>query len=183
MSGVEIWRDIPGFNGAYQASSLGRIKSMPRKQFKLSSGRGKEWMQGMTIRGGILKRMVDRRCDRAYVGLRLKGKKSRFLVYRLVAMAFIPNPENKGTVNHKNGNTLDDRACNHSRTVLGYKNFGQTNAVSKVTWEDVDDMRILMAFGGSTSVVGRAYGVSQTNASRIKRGVLWPEKERPKYVG
>lgn len=46
------------------------------------------------------------------VGLSKNGKRKNFYLHRLVAEAFIPNPENKPEVNHKKGNKYDNRACN-----------------------------------------------------------------------
>lgn len=73
----------------------------------------------------------------AYVGLSQVGQKNHY-VHRLVAEAFLKNPDNKPEVNHKNGNRLDNRAinlewvtakenCKHRFEVLGQKNKGKMN--------------------------------------------------------
>ena len=84
---MEEWRDIEGYEGLYQISSLGRVKSFPRP----------------TTPGGILK--INKRKD-GYCSVMLckNGKTKRFLVHRLVAKAFIPNPNNLPMINHKNEN-------------------------------------------------------------------------------
>ena len=77
----EIWKDIQGYEGLYQVSNYGRVKSLHKGERILTLGR--------TTRG--------------YSGITLykHGKLQPFSVHRLVAMAFIPNPHNLPMVNHK----------------------------------------------------------------------------------
>lgn len=89
---MEIWKDIPGYEGLYQASTSGRIKALSSE----------------TI-------MSNKRQDKnAYIVVNLcKGKRKKsFLAHRLIAITFIPNPDNLPIVNHKNENKQDNRACN-----------------------------------------------------------------------
>lgn len=96
----EIWKDIEGYEGLYQVSNLGRIKSMPRKGTK----------------GGILTQ--HERCDNKHskkylrVALSKDHKTSWFSVNRIVAEAFIENPENLPEVDHINNDEKDNRVCN-----------------------------------------------------------------------
>ena len=92
----EIWKDIKGYEGLYQISNLGRIKSLPRtnKNRKVK----KETMKVFTkLPKGYLK-----------VGLNKEGKTKYCFVHRLVAEHFIPNLENKPCVNHKDCNTSNN---------------------------------------------------------------------------
>lgn len=84
-SSNEIWKDIEGYEGLYQVSNLGRVKSKKYNKEKM--------LKPYTNSGGY-----------SVVGLRKDGKTKFFRVHRLVAKAFIPNPdpENKTQVNHKN---------------------------------------------------------------------------------
>lgn len=100
---VEVWKDIPGYEGCYQASNLGRIKSLDRDVY----------------RGGIIKHisgcmMSLRETDdgRIKVDLRKDGFKKTFKVHRLVALAFLPNPDNLREVNHKDENPKNNRLDN-----------------------------------------------------------------------
>ena len=82
----EVWRDIQGYEGKYQVSSLGRVKSL-----KDNNGNYREKIMkfGKNIYGYLL------------VNLHKNGKMKTFSVHRLVATAFLENPNNLPQVNHK----------------------------------------------------------------------------------
>lgn len=88
----EVWKSIIGFT-SYEISDLGRIKSKNYRRTGLSKIR----------RQGICKGYL-------HLDLYHNGKPSYFMTHRLVAEAFIPNPENKPEVNHKKGIKTDNRA-------------------------------------------------------------------------
>ena len=96
----EEWRDVVGYEGRYQVSSMGRVKSLERKD-----------CLGRTVKERILKPVVR---GKGYlkVGLCAGGKKKHFFVHRLVCQAFHDNPDNKPQVNHLNEDKKDNRACN-----------------------------------------------------------------------
>ncbi len=88
----EIWKDVDGFEGIYQVSNLGRVKSFWSKN--------KNILKPYKDHEGYYQVKLVR-----YSGAKSKNKR----IHRLVAIAFIPNPENKPTVNHKKGIKLDNR--------------------------------------------------------------------------
>ena len=94
MENIEIWKDIKGYEGFYQVSNLGRVRSLERDVFNY---RG-TLMHHMEEK--ILVQRIGKR-GYAYVNLYLNGKYKSIQTHRLVALAFIPNPENKPQVNHK----------------------------------------------------------------------------------
>jgi hypothetical protein len=97
----EIWKDIIGFENTYQISSFGRIKSLDRI-ININGGNGGKYV----IKGKILKQNTN--TGYCCIGLDRNNKKYMFKVHILVAKAFISNPYDKKTINHK-GNKLDNR--------------------------------------------------------------------------
>lgn len=91
----EIWKDVKGYEGLYQVSNLGRVKSLIRNKV-LSPLNRQHGYQAVQLHGK---------------GGNARGFKS-FSIHRLVAEAFIPNPENKPEVNHINEDKSDNRVEN-----------------------------------------------------------------------
>ena len=89
---IEEWRDIEGYEGLYQVSNLGRVKSLARVVIR-SDGKPN------TVNEKILKYGMNR--GYCAVVLCKDGKKKMYKVHRLVAMAFLRNPHNLPEVNHK----------------------------------------------------------------------------------
>lgn len=100
----ELWKDISGYEGYYQISNTGKVKSCSRI---ITRGNIKQ-----TIYPKIMSPSVNKRFGYKNITLRKNGIRAYFRICRLVAEAFIPNPLNKPCVNHKNGIKTDDRQCN-----------------------------------------------------------------------
>lgn len=100
----EVWRDIKGYEGLYQVSNFGRVKSLDHYS--------EHYKGGVRLIKGCLLNPV--KTDRGYLTVRLyKNSKSKYYkVHRLVAEAFIPNPHNHPTVDHKNRIRTDNREEN-----------------------------------------------------------------------
>ena len=97
----EIWKDVVGYEDSYEVSSLGRLKSKERIVFAGNPYKAK---------GKIMKQHLDSRGYYLFVNMWNKGTVKTARVHRLVAIAFVPNPENKKQVNHKKGIKIDNRA-------------------------------------------------------------------------
>ena len=97
MSSEEIWKDIQGFEGIYQVSNIGRVRVLDRYIIRCA-GQKKE--NKYLAKGRVMKPSFD--SVTGYYGLTLckEGIKTSFKIHTLVAVAFIPNPENKSQVNH-----------------------------------------------------------------------------------
>lgn len=87
MNNIEIWKDIPDYEGEYQASNFGRIRSLDRKVWNYNK------------RGRILKQNAN---DKGYLYVSLNSKK--YYVHILIARTFIENSNNYEQVNHKDFN-------------------------------------------------------------------------------
>lgn len=106
----EIWKDVPEYNGMYQISNLGNIKS---QHYNRMNGQ----KPGKLLKSTLMKN--------GYVSLelRMNDTNKRHLVHRLIAEVFIPNPNNKPNVNHINGIRNDNRIdnlewCTQSENIL-----------------------------------------------------------------
>lgn len=109
MNELEAWLDIVGYEGLYQVSNLGRVRSLDRGMY-VRQDRYKQ-PRWTNRKGKILNIYLD---GKGYQMVRpsLFGIPKTLMVHRLVAQAFIPNPDNKPAVNHINSNCLDNRAVN-----------------------------------------------------------------------
>ena len=126
MSEIEIWKDIPEYEGLYQVSNLGRIRSLDRMR---KNGKNSTQLQ----KGKIMTLVPHHKTSYLNVMFCVNDKRKLFSVHRLVAKIFIPNTDaNKTEVNHKNGIKADNRVDNlewvtplenriHSDRVLGKK--------------------------------------------------------------
>jgi len=102
---VEEWRDVCGYEKSYLISSFGRIMSKDKVVTQKNCwGR----MQSRIYKGKMLK-LIFNKFGYASIELNQDGKPFATFIHRLVAKAFIPNPENKPCVNHLFGNKLDNR--------------------------------------------------------------------------
>jgi len=101
---MEIWKDIEGYEGIYQVSNCGRIKGLQRFASRKSGG-------SVSVKETIRKQGNNGH-GYAFVPLSSGGVVRNYYVHRLVATAFIPNPERKNTVNHISGIKADNRVEN-----------------------------------------------------------------------
>lgn len=108
----EIWKDIEGYEGLYQVSNIGRVRSL-------------KWYGGQQIK---LRTLTDNGTGYLKVSLTHKRVSKNFLVHRLVALAFIPNPNGYEFVNHKDENKQNNVVenlewCTKSYNSIYYLNY------------------------------------------------------------
>lgn len=97
---MEVWKDATGFEGIYQVSNFGRIK-------KIRTWRGNKYKNKYINCETILKGSIQ---NNGYISISYRGK--HYLLHRIIATTFIPNPKNKPQVNHKDGNKLNNSVNN-----------------------------------------------------------------------
>lgn len=104
---MEIWKDIPEFEGLYQASDQGQIKSLQRVHHRMQHGK----IHPFNVNEKILTVRIE---PQGYRVVTLWKDKVIHVVrvHRLIALTFLPNPVNKKDVNHKNGIKSDNRVTN-----------------------------------------------------------------------
>jgi hypothetical protein len=105
----EIWKDVPGYEGVYQASSFGKIRSMDR-EVPHGNGGGRRSLKGITLK-------TDANINGAgymYATLSLNGVYKKLAVHQIIAMAFFGHKPHgyKNVVNHIDGNRLNNHANN-----------------------------------------------------------------------
>jgi len=161
----EKWQPIPNFNGLYEISNKGRIKSLSR---------------GCILKGG--------KSSKGYYGVQLFKKKKAysFLVHRLVAFTFLPPSLFGSYVHHKDGNKGNNSVANLEWVTASDNNkaaykmglkppidvSGEKNGRAKLTWPQVAEIRLL-AKTKSQRELARLYGVARTTIQWIIQGKHW----------
>lgn len=164
----EVWRDIKGYEGIYQVSNLGRVKSLDRKIRHSKS-------KFLNVKGKVLKPKIGT-SGYLEVDLRQNGKHQHCRIHRLVAQAFIPNPNNFPIVNHKDENKLNANVNNLEWCNSKYNsNWGTAiertvNKKSiKIIQIDKDSNKIINVFASSAEAA-RKTGIGQGHISSCCTG-------------
>lgn len=110
MSSFEVWKDIEGFEGLYQVSNMGRVRSLDRKD-----------KNGQFRNGRVL---ADKHNNRGYhtVALHRDGNTKYRFVHRLVAETFIPNLDGLPEINHKDEDKTNNTVSNLEWCSRSYNN-------------------------------------------------------------
>ena len=119
---IEEWRDVVGFEGAYQVSNLGRVRSLDRDIPYVNNGTPTI----LHTKGRVLKLHPDK-YGYPRVGLRCGEKNKLAGVHRLVAQAFLPNPDNLPCVNHKDYQRDNNCVDNLEWCTVDYNNHYSEN--------------------------------------------------------
>ena len=109
---LENWKDIPDWEGLYQVSNLGRVRSLDRfvEVNVFGKRKGKQIKKGKVL--NLVLHNGAGKHPEYMVCLAKNGKCKNMYVHRLVAMAFIPNPNGLPEVNHKDENSLNNVVSN-----------------------------------------------------------------------
>ena len=170
----EIWKDIEGYEGLYQVSNMGNIKSMKRQS-----------CDGRYSYEEFIKKPSYNNYGYKIISLMKDRKSKLFLVHRLVAKAFIPNPNKLPYINHKDECRDNNIASNLEWcTALYYSNYGSRNKklsdLKSGIYNRKDQSKPVLQYDkcgnfiaryASTCEAKRKTGLNQSNISACCRGV------------
>jgi hypothetical protein len=171
----EIWKSVVGYEGYYEVSNLGRVKRNAKKIYseeRICWVHKKERIVDQTIR------------TYKFVHLIVHGRKTKLIrTHRLVALAFIPNPENKPEVNHIDGNKLNNNLENlewvtrSENAIHAYSNGlipkGENSHKTKITNEQALDIFKRAHIGEKHRTIANDYNISKSVVTDIKRQKSW----------
>jgi len=176
MSG-EVWKDIPGYEGLYQVSNMGEIKSFDRIKS------GKDGRKSYILKGRILKPSIDKRYGYLNVDLTKDGVRKVRRLNRLVCFAFIGEPElgqeschfDNNKLNNKLGNLRwDTRVGNlEDNERHGITNKGSRNGMASLIEAEVVEIKKLLMDGVAQTAIAARVGVSQSTISLINLKKRW----------
>lgn len=162
----EVWKPVVDYEGLYEVSSYGRVRSLPRENAV----------------GGLLKPQPHRLDGRWTIQLSRHGQVKRFFVSRLVAAAFI-GPVEGLLVRHWNDVCTDDRVenlClgteqdNHADAIRNERfPKGEQQWKAKLTLAQVAEIRLLLSEGQPLRKISQAFGVKHHAIHDIKTGRNW----------
>lgn len=171
---MEIWKDIPQYEGMYQASNLGNIKSLKRKKWN-----GFDYQE-------VIEKILSQKLHEGYkyVNLCKKGEQKLIGVHRLVALAFLNNPDNKKYVHHKDNNPQNNNVdnlewCTQKENISysvqqGRFNQGTLSPRTKFTEADITEIRKRIESKEiSQNKIAKELGVSQNCISEIVNRKTW----------
>lgn len=161
------WRDVKGYEGLYKVSNDGIVKSVDRK----TTGKRNRMIKGKELkqRDNIANYFIVDLCKDGIVE---KGCR----VHRLVADAFIPNPNNLPEVNHldgdrKNNNVSNLEWCTHAANIKWAYSSGLIKPNTKVTKEQAEKIKeMYVPYKMSANKLAKKFGISMTTVYAILKG-------------
>lgn len=166
MAEHETWQQIPGYEGLYEASDQGRVRSVDRR-VTFKDGRSRLF-KSKILRPG----KMGRNRDYLFVSLCKDGVQRTWPLHQLIMLAFVgPRPDKMDTC-HNNGNGLDNRLSN-LRYDTHAANITEADYI-KISDDDVREMRRRYTYYGETfSSLARHFGVTKATVSKAVRRKTW----------
>ena len=160
----EIWRDIPDYEGIYQVSNLGRIKSLDRYVKRGKSGFFKE---------GQIQKLQNNGNGYLYKQLKHEGRHRNFYIHRLVLMVFIGERPDGMVICHKDGDTTNNNLNNLRYDTPLENNIDQFRhgiEKGKLSNDDVLKVRKMYKDGYKTKEISEFFNVGKWVVQRINSG-------------
>lgn len=165
----EMWKDIPGYEGKYQVSDMGRVKSLKRKVRSRNRYTGRDFCR--TVSERILR--PGRFCKSGHVSVVLEHGGVGKPVHQLVMLAFIgPTPDGM-EIRHLNGNPADNRLVNlkfGTRTENILDVYYQGKRWRKLSIEDVVYIRFACFCGFPDQMIADEFSVTPGTVAEIRKG-------------
>jgi DNA-binding XRE family transcriptional regulator len=187
MAESEVWLPIAGYEGVYEVSDGGHVRSLPR----VVERRWRDRIIRQPIRGRILKPVKNNDDGHYRVQLAKNGKNQNSLVHVLVLETFVgprPGDSNEWQGCHGDGesanNSLanlrwDTRVGNETDKIAhGTRAEGEKNGHARLTGEDVKTIRIRRAAGDSQGKLAALFGVTRSAIAHIDQGNTWKSIKR-----
>lgn len=175
---MEVWKQVQGFGGHYEASNLGRVRSKPRTVHK------------RTRYGGVMQQNYPERIltpyeCRGYLRLHIgyDGKKQSVSIHTMVLCAFLRPPKEGEVCRHLDGDRQNNHPSNlkwgtHLENMRDRKEHGRyleggDHVMAKFSAEEIQVVRQATDMTGAD--LSRATGISQSHISRIRKNKTWRE--------
>ena len=171
----EVWKDIPGYEGLYQASNLGRIKSLSKK---LWNGHGYFYSKEKILKPGLSSNKEENK--RRLMVVLCKDVKKTWSVHKLIAITFLGEKPEELIICHNDGNHLNNSVDNlrydsykeNTRDILKHD---RTIAKSKLNIENIINIRKEYSNGVKVKNITKKYNISENTVYNIisKRTYSW----------
>lgn len=179
------WHDVPSLQGYYQVTRDGRVRSVSRRINSPQSG-GTRWLNGRELKARV--------GVNGYVTFdaSVRGKSAPFYLHRAIAEVFIPNPECKPEINHKDGDRANN-AINNLEWCTRQENMahafdtglvppsaigpGEDGPAAKLTNTNVATIKKRLQSGDRQIDIANDYGVTKGTIGHIAYGRTWAHIE------
>lgn len=175
---AEIWMPVPGWEGFYEASSLGRVRSLERMSRVNSLMPDVKRLMG----GKIRKIFTDSR-GYQHINMSANGLRKCYMLHQVILLSFRGEPEPGQGCRHLDGNPSNNNIENliwgthlenmGDRKRHGRYAVGEDHPMSKLKREDVKD---IIASPETGTALANKYNMGQSQISRIRRGKAWAEE-------
>lgn len=154
----EEWKDVVGFEGSYIVSSLGRVASLPRITMRNN--------KPMKLQGKIMKPIIDRH-GYEYISLRKDNIYFRIFIHRIVALAFLDNPNKKKEIDHIDTNPRNNNIHNLRWCTISENRLNPITLKKLINKSPLYNEVPIVGIGDKEIIYFRSYGEAVRNGFNI----------------